>query len=95
MTSIPNPSADAHSAPILQYLKKHGQQLDLEIAAGMGISLPKVRTSLLDLSSRGEISSCNVTRFNDGKPVSGTLCRVAGFIPPSAPGPKPGAKNPD
>ena len=82
-----------HVAPILQYLKKHGQQLDLEIAAAMGIPLPKVRNSLSILSARGEISSCSVTRFNDGKPVNGVLCRIAGFIPPSAPGPKPGAKN--
>jgi predicted ArsR family transcriptional regulator len=82
-----------HNAPILQYLKKHGQQLDLEIAAATGIPLPKVRISLTDLSARGEISRCNVTRFSDGKPVEGMLCRVAGYIPPATPGRKPGAKN--
>lgn len=81
-----------HAAPILQYLKKYGQQLDSEIATAMDIPLTKVRNSLSNLSARGEISSCSVTRFNDGKPVSGMLCRVAGYIPPSAPGPKPGAK---
>lgn len=79
-----------HSSPILQYLKKHGQRLDSEIAAGTGIPLPKVRDSLSDLSARGEISRCNVTRFNDGKPVEGMLCRVAGSIPPATPGRKPG-----
>lgn len=93
MNSLVNRTTDMHATPILQYLKKHGQQLDLEIAAAMGISLPKVRLSLSDLSARGEISSCSVTRFNGGKTVEGMLCRVAGFIPPSAPGPKPGAKN--
>jgi hypothetical protein len=82
-----------HSTPILQHLKKHGQQLDSEIAAATGIPLPKVRSSLSDLSARGEISKCNVTRFNDGTAVEGILCRVAGFIPPSAPGRKPGAKS--
>jgi predicted ArsR family transcriptional regulator len=82
-----------HNAPILQHLKKHGQQLDSEIAAATGIPLPKVRSSLSDLSARGEISKCNVTRFNDGHPVEGILCRVAGFIPPSAPGRKPGVKS--
>lgn len=81
-----------HNAPILQYLKKYGQRLDSEIATGTGISLPKVRSSLSDLSARGEISSCSVTRFNDGKAIEGLLCRVAGSIPPSAPGRKPGAK---
>lgn len=81
-----------HAATILQYLKKYGQQTDSEIATAMGIPLLKVRHSLSDLSARGEISSCSVTRFSDGKPLSGMLCRVAGYIPPSAPGPKPGAK---
>ena len=78
---------------ILQYLKKHGQQVDWEIATGMGIPLDKVRTSLSDLSARGEISRCSVTRFFDGKPVEGMLCRAAGFIQPKAPGRKPGVKN--
>ena len=81
---------DMHTAPIIQYLKKHGQQLDSEIAAGTGIPLAKVRVSLTSLSERGEISRCSVTRYNDGKPIEGMLCRIAGFIPPSAPGRKPG-----
>ncbi|MCK9282767.1 MAG: transcriptional regulator [Rhodocyclaceae bacterium] len=82
-----------HSAPVLQYLKKHGQQLDSEIAAATGIPLRQVRASLSDLSARGEISRCNVTRFNDGKPVEGILCRVSGYIPPATPGRKPGASS--
>jgi len=81
-----------HATPILQYLKKHGQRLDSEIAAATGIPLPALRASLSDLSARGEISKCNVTRFNNGKPVEGVLCRVAGFIPAPAPGRKPGVK---
>ena len=85
-------TTEMHTTPILQYLKKHGQQLDSEIAAATGIPLPKVRISLSALSARGEISSCSVTRFNDGKPLVGMLCRVAGFIPPAAPGRKPGVK---
>ncbi|HYP67656.1 MAG TPA: FaeA/PapI family transcriptional regulator [Thiobacillaceae bacterium] len=81
-----------HNTIILQHLKKHGQQLDSEIAAATGIPLSAVRFSLSDLSARGEISRCNVTRFNDGEAVEGMLCRIAGFIPPTAPGRKPGAK---
>jgi transcription initiation factor IIE alpha subunit len=81
-----------HSVPILQYLHKHGQRMDTEIAEATGIPLLKVRTSLSDMSDRGEISRCSVTRFNDGKPVEGILCRIAGSIPPSTPGRKPGAK---
>ncbi|MBI4986506.1 MAG: transcriptional regulator [Rhodocyclales bacterium] len=79
-----------YATPILQYLKKNGQRLDLEIAAATGIPLPKVRLSLSDLSARGEISRCSVTRFNGGKPIEGMLCRIAGSIPPKTPGRKPG-----
>lgn len=82
-----------NTTPILQHLKKHGQLLDSEIAAATGIPLPKVRSSLSELSERGEISRCSVTRFNNGKAVEGMLCRVSGFIPAAAPGRKPGAKN--
>lgn len=78
-----------HSAPILQHLKKHGQLLDLEIAAATGIPLSKVRLSLSDLSARGEISRCSVTRFDNGKAVEATLCRISGYVPKPAPGRKP------
>jgi len=81
-----------YATPILQYLKKHGQQVDYEIAAAMDIPLLEVRTSLSDLSAQGEISRCNVTRFANGVPVEGMLCRIAGTIPPKAPGRKPGEK---
>lgn len=82
-----------HSATILQCLKKHGQLLDSEIAQATGISLANVRSSLTDLSERGEISRCSITRFNNGKAVEGFLCRVAGYVPPPTPGRKPSAKN--
>lgn len=85
-------TSSLHVEPVLQYLKKYGQRLDSEIALATGISLQKVRASISDLSSRGEISHCSVTRYNNGKPVEGILCRVAGSIPPSTPGRKPGAK---
>jgi hypothetical protein len=80
-----------HATPILQYLKMHGQRLDSEIATATGIPLPTVRISLSDLSARGEVSRCSVTRFVDGKPVEGFVCRIAGTIPPKAPGRKPGS----
>ena len=62
-----------------------------KIEAATGISLSKVRISLSDLSARGEISRCSVTRFNDGKAIEGMLCRIAGTIPPKTPGRKPGS----
>lgn len=82
-----------HTKTILLHLKRHGQQLDSEIATATGIPLSMIRTSLSELSAQGEISKCSVTRFNDGKPVKGVLCRIAGFIPRPTPGRKPGVKN--
>jgi len=79
-----------HTAPILQYLRDHGQKLDSEIAAAMKISLRLARIALAELSARGEIMSCSVTRFNDGKQAWGILCRVCGTTPTRTPGPKPG-----
>lgn len=79
-----------HSAPVLQHLKKFGQLLDREIAEATGIPLPKVLAALSDLSERGQISKCSVTRYTEGKPVEATLCRISGYIPPQAPGRKPG-----
>ena len=78
-----------YATPILKYLRENGQQLDREIAQATGISLLQVRSSLSDLSARGEISRCSVTTFNDGKAIEGMLCRIAGTIPPKAPGRKP------
>lgn len=75
---------------VIQYLKKHGQLLDSEIAAATDIPLEHVRISLAELSAQGEISRCSVTRFKDGKAVEAIQCRISGYFPPAAPGRKPG-----
>jgi hypothetical protein len=75
---------------VLQYLKDHGQCLDSEIAVGMGIPLKQVRISISALAALGEISTCKVTRFNRDERFEGTQCRPSSFIPPKAPGRKPG-----
>ena len=73
---------------ILQYLKKHGEQLDVEIAVATGISLTNVRLHLSELTAKGEIMACHSIRFKHGKEVEGIRCRLAGYIPPAAPGRK-------
>ena len=73
---------------ILQYLKHNGEQLDSQIAAAIGISLAKVRSSVLDLSARGEVVVCRSIRFKEGKQIEALLCRMSGYIPPVAPGRK-------
>lgn len=73
---------------ILQYLKIHGEQLDTDIAAAIGISLANAHLHLSELASRGEVVACHSIRFNKGKKIEGILCRLAGYIPPAAPGRK-------
>lgn len=77
------------SAAVLQHLKKHGQLLDSEISASTKIPLDQVREAIEELSRRGEISLCSVTRFRNGQPVEGLQCRISGYYPPAAPGRKP------
>lgn len=74
---------------ILQYLKKHGECLDAEIAEEMKLPLATVREGLMNLAASGLVVTCIVTRFTGAKQVDGWLCRASGYIPPAAPGRKP------
>ena len=74
---------------ILQYLKNNGEQLDTEIAGATGISLANVRRYLSELAINGDVMTCHSIRFEKGKKVEGMSCRLAGYIPPAAPGRKP------
>jgi hypothetical protein len=73
---------------ILQYLKSHGERLDMDIAAATGIPLANVHLHLSELAAKGEIMACYSTRFEKGNKIEGIICRVAGYIPPAAPGRK-------
>jgi DNA-binding transcriptional ArsR family regulator len=77
---------------ILKYLKDRGEQLDSEIATAVGLPLESVRRHVSALSARGEIMTCHSTRFVEGRKIEGLLCRIAGYVPPAAPGRKPKAK---
>lgn len=82
-----------NTTTIINCLKKHGQLLDLEISEETGIPLSAVRNSLTGLSEQGEISRCSVTRYENGKPIKGSLCRIAGFSPSFSTSRKTAAKN--
>ena len=73
---------------IIQYLKHNGEQLHSQIAAATGIPLAKVRASVCALSARGDVIVCRSIRYKNGKPSEALLCRIAGYIPPAAPGRK-------
>jgi hypothetical protein len=79
---------------ILDYLKTGGERLDSEIAAATGLSLAKVRQRVKDLQARGAVMVCRSIRYKDGKEIDAVLCRVAGYIPPAAPGRKSKAHAP-
>ena len=74
---------------ILQYLKNRGEQSDMQIAVATGLSLTNVRLHLTDLAANGKVMACHSIRFEKGKKVEGINCRLAGHIPPAAPGRKP------
>ena len=71
---------------VLQCLKKHGQRLDLEIAAEMRVPLATVRKLLAELSAAGEVVMCQLTRYEGSKTIEAWQCRVSGFVPAPAPG---------
>jgi DNA-binding IclR family transcriptional regulator len=73
---------------ILQYLKTHGERMDSEIAEATGLSLAKARVQLADLAAKREIMVCHSTRYENGKQIESMKCRLAGYIPPAAPGRK-------
>jgi DeoR/GlpR family transcriptional regulator of sugar metabolism len=73
---------------ILKYLKTNGEQLDTDIAAAVGVSVANVRVQLAELAAKGEVMACHSIRFEKGKKIEGIKCRLAGYIPPAAPGRK-------
>lgn len=78
----------------LKCLKKHGQRLDLEIAAETGLPLASVRQHLTELAAAQSIVKCSVTRFENGKRIDAWQCRMSGYAPPAAPGRKAKAATP-
>jgi len=76
----------------LEYLKKHGQRLDLEIAREMRVPLATVRLHLTALADSREAIVCKTIQFENGRPFEAWQGRVSGFVPPAAPGRKPKTK---
>lgn len=74
---------------ILEYLNKHGEKMDIEIAEATGLSLPAVKAKLNDLALSGSVISCNVTKFIDGVKMVGISSRISGSVPQASPGRKP------
>lgn len=73
---------------ILEYLKKHGELLDTEIAVATGIPLTNVHLHLLELAAKRKIVACHSISFRNGKKIEGISCRLVGYVPRAAPGRK-------
>jgi len=74
---------------VLECLRKHGQQLDLEISRETGLPLEDVHLSLEALVKSGAVITCKLTRFQGGRRIEALQCRCAGYFPPMARGRKP------
>jgi len=74
---------------VLECLQKYGQRLDVEIAKETGLPLATVRTHLVSLVASGAVVTCNLSRFDKGRRLDALQCRVAGYVPPRAPGRTP------
>ena len=74
---------------ILKYLKNNGEQFDSDIATATGLSLANVQRHLVELAAKGEVITCHSIKYNKGTKIEGTSCRLAGYVPPAAPGRKP------
>ena len=73
---------------VLHCLRKYGQRLDLEIAAEMRLPLATVRSRLAELSARGAVVMCSLTRYEGDKTIEAMECRLSGYAPKPAPGRK-------
>jgi hypothetical protein len=81
-TSSAVPSAEL----VLACIRKHRERLDFEILAETGIPMNIVRQHGAALVASGAVIACEVTKFDSGEQVDAWLYRVAGYIPPPAPG---------
>ena len=73
---------------IIQHLTKHGERLDSEIAHAVGIPLAVAHLHLKELTAKGKVMSCHITRFVEGEKIEGITCRLVAHIPKVAPGKK-------
>lgn len=71
---------------ILDFLKTKGEQLDRNIAAGLGLSLAHVQSGVERLATQGAIVMCRSIRFQDGRQLEGARCRLASHLPATFPG---------
>lgn len=78
---------------LFDYVKRHGQVVDSQIAKELGLSLEEVRALVHELQTRNKLYTCDIINFENGVEVKGLLCRVSCFMPKGSPGRKPATKS--
>jgi len=66
---------------ILDYLKKHGECLDIEISTATRIPLTNVHQYLNNLTAKREVLTCHATRYVDCVKSEVMICRLVGQGP--------------
>jgi len=61
---------------IKNYLRKHAECLDTEIAVATGIPLNSVHQYLNDLTAKREVLTCHATRYVDCIKTEVLICKV-------------------
>jgi transcription initiation factor IIE alpha subunit len=64
---------------ILQCLRKYGQRRDSEIAEETGVALAEVRERFALLTGTGEVITCKLTYFENGKPIDSRRSQLCEF----------------
>ena len=73
---------------MLACVRKHRERFDHEISAEYGWPIDAVRRIGAELASTGRVIACTITRFDDGDARDASFYRIAGYMPPAAPGRK-------
>ena len=80
------PATPATAADVLACIRKRRECLDAEISADIGTTVETVRRLGAELIAKGAVIGCVVTRFAGEQRVDASLYRIAGYVPPPAPG---------
>lgn len=84
MAALPALGADE----MLACVRRHRERFDHEISAEYGWPIDAVRRIGAELASNGRVIACTITRFNEGDAHDASFYRIAGYMPPAAPGRK-------
>jgi len=65
------------SVSITDYLQANGEKMEAEIAKALQLTMTQVHDHLAQLSIKGEVICCKVTKYQDGKAIEGTSYRLS------------------